>query len=152
MFVTVFTPSAVNQCVRFMANPGPKHIVAIQRVLRYLAGMRSPGLTFRVTRTTSAHANQIYATAHADHAGADDGRSVSEWAVLLNGAMVSWASKRQPVTAISSTESEFCSVWCGLDCVYLHCTMNMMSHKQIGATAIAEHNNACIFLVKGSGM
>jgi len=155
MFLTVFTRGdcafAVNQCARFMSNPGPTHIAAIRRVLRYLAGTRSMGLTFR--RTDEAHANQLYATADADHAGADDRRSVSGWAVMLNGAMVSWASKRQPVTAISSTESEFYSVsLCGLDCVYLRRMMEMMGYKQLGATAIAQDNNACIFLVKGSGM
>jgi hypothetical protein len=32
---------------------------------------------------------------------------VSGWAVMLSGAMVTWVSKRQPLTAISSTESEF---------------------------------------------
>jgi len=86
MFLTVFTRGdcafAVNQCVRFMANPGPTHIAAIRRVLRYLVGTTSLGLTF--TRTSGAHANQLYATADADHAGADDRRSVSRWAVLLN--------------------------------------------------------------------
>ena len=67
--------------------------------------------------------------------------------------MVSWASKRQPVTAIGSTESEFYSVsLCGLDCVYLRRMMDMIGYKQIAATAIAQDNNACIFLVKGSGM
>jgi len=105
------------------------------------------------TRTSGAHANQVYATADANHAGADDHRRVSGWAVLLNGAMVSWASKRQPVTAISSTESKFYSVsLCGLDCVYLRRMMDMMGYKQIAATTIAQDNNACIFLVEGSGM
>jgi len=30
--------------------------------------------------------------------------------------------------------------------------MDMMGYKQSGATSIAQDNNACIFLVKGSGM
>jgi hypothetical protein len=155
MFLTVFTRGdcafAVNQCARFMANPGPTHIAAIRRVLRYLAGTRHMGNTYR--RTEDDNANQLYATADADHAGADDRRSVSGWAVMLAGAMISWASKRQPVTAISSTESEFCSVsLCGLDCVYLRRMMDMMGYKQSGATPIAQDNNACIYLVKGSGM
>jgi len=73
--------------------------------------------------------------------------------VLLNGAMVSWASKRQPVIAISSTEGELYSVSLfGLDCVYLRRMMDMMGYTQIAATAIAQDNNACILLVKGSGM
>jgi len=94
MFLTLFTCGdcafAVNQFARFMASPGPTYIAAIRRVLRYLAGTRS-GLTS--TLNSSAHANQVYATADADHAGAEDRRSVSGWAVLLNRAMVSWASK-----------------------------------------------------------
>jgi len=35
-----------------------------------------------------------------------DRHSVSGWAVLLAVSMVDWVSKRQPVTVISSTESE----------------------------------------------
>jgi hypothetical protein len=39
---------------------------------------------------------------------------------MLNGAIMSWTSKRQPVTEISSTESEFYSVsQCAVECVYL---------------------------------
>ena len=30
--------------------------------------------------------------------------------------------------------------------------MDMMGYKQSGATPIAQDNNACIYLVKGSGM
>jgi len=57
------------------------------------------------------------------------------------------------VTAIISTESEFYSVsLCGLDCVYLRRMMDMMGYKQITTTTIAQDNNACIFLVKDSGM
>jgi len=56
----------------------------------------------------------------------------------MAGAMVNWASKRQAVTAISSTESEFYSVLlCGLDCVYLRRMMNMMGYKQRKATLMA---------------
>jgi len=134
-----------------MANPGPTHVAATRRVLRYLAGTRSLGLT--LTRTNSAHANQLYATADANHVGADDRRSVSGWVVLLNGAMVLWASKRQPATTLSSTETKFYAVSLfGLDCKYLQRMIDMMRYKQIGATAIAQDNNACIFLVKGSSM
>ena len=73
MFLTVFTRGdcsfAVNQCARFMANPGPTHITAIRRVLRYLAGTGQLGITYR--RTEDGGANQLYATTNADHAGAD---------------------------------------------------------------------------------
>jgi len=107
MFLTVFTRGdcafAVNQCACFMSNPDPTHVAAICRVLRYLAGTRSLGITYR--RSAGTEPNRLWATADADHAGAYDRRSVSGWAVLMAGAMVNWASKRQPMTAISSTES-----------------------------------------------
>ena len=49
---------------------------------------------------------------------------------MVDGAMVSWASKRQPVTAISSTESEFYSVsQCAMECVYLRCAMALLGRE-----------------------
>ena len=72
---------------------------------------------------------------------------------MMNGAMVTWSSKRQPVTAISSTESEFYAVsQCALDCVYLRRVMELMGYKQKHPTFIAQDNAACIYIVKGSGM
>ena len=68
-----------------------------------------------------------YAEALCNDAGADDRRSVSGWAVMMIGAMISWASKRQPVTAISSTESEFYSVsQCAVECVYLRRVLELL--------------------------
>ena len=93
----------INQTARFLNNPGPTHIAAVKRILRYIAGTASLGLTYRKS-DDAQEANNLSASADADHAGADDRRSVSGWCVMFNGAMISWASKRQPVTAISSTE------------------------------------------------
>jgi hypothetical protein len=165
MYLTCFTRGdcsfAVNQCARFMHNPGPTHIAAIKRVLRYLAGTRDRGITYSRDVTDAAAAamgkrvgpNQLTASADADHAGAKDRRSVSGYAIMLAGAMVMWTSKRQPVTAISSTESEFYSVsQCALDCVYLRRVLALLGYPQTGATLIAQDNNACIYLVKGAGM
>jgi len=131
MYLTCFTRGdcsfAVNQCARFVLNPGPTvvtHIAAAKKILRYLAGT----ITYRKgakdpsPRSVGVETapNQLWVSADADHAGADDRRSVSGWAIMLAGAMIAWLSKRQPVTAISSTESEFYSAsQYALDCVYL---------------------------------
>ena len=165
MYLTCFTRGdcsfAVNQCSRFMSNPGPSHIAAVRRILRYLAGTRSLGLTYSkdvgdpclASTDRACIPNHITASADADHAGGRDRRSVSGWAVMLNGAMVTWSSKRQPVTATSSTESEFCAVsQCALDCVYLKWMLDMMGYKQTRPTRIVEDSAACIYLVKGAGM
>ena len=95
-------------------------------------------------------ANIPTASADADHVRADDRRSVSGWVVMLNGAMVSWASKWQPVKAISSTESEFYSLsQCALECVYLR------RDGSLGLRAAwteALDNYACICLTQGAKM
>ena len=78
-------------------------------------------------------ANVQTASADADHSGADDRKSVSGWVVMLNSAMVSWASKRQPVTAIGSTEPEIYSVsQCEMECLCLRRVMELLGYRQPG--------------------
>eukprot|EP00961_Rhodomonas_salina_P226837 3066961-Rhodomonas_salina.1 len=46
---------AVNQCSRFMANPGPSHMEAARRILRYLAGTSHSGLTYEAQPASRAN-------------------------------------------------------------------------------------------------
>jgi len=119
-----------------MANPGPAHIIAIRRVLRYLAGTKHMVIIYRCAHTWR---HQLYVTADADHVGAAEADHVEfEWmgshAGRSHDIVGVQGSRRQAVTAISSTESELYSVLlCGLDCVYLRRMMDMMDYKQSGA-------------------
>jgi len=100
MYLTCFTRGdcsfAFNQCARFMSNPGPTHIAAVKRILRYLAGTRSLDITYRRGAVDPSGArtapNQLSASADADHAGADDRRTVNGWAIMLSGAMIAWST------------------------------------------------------------
>ena len=51
MYLTCFTRGdcsvVVNQCARFISNPGPTNIAAAKRILRYLAGTQSLGITYK---------------------------------------------------------------------------------------------------------
>ncbi len=113
MYPSVITPGdwsfVVNQTARFLNNPGPTHIASVKRILRYIVGTSSLGLTYRKS-DDGQEANKLNASADDDHVGVDDHRSVTGWSVILNDSMISWESKRQPVTTIISTESEFYSV------------------------------------------
>ena len=83
MYLTCFTRGdcsfAVNQCARFMSNPGPTHIAAAKRILRYIAGTRSLGITYRrgavdpslLSIGMETGPNQLSASADADHAYTD---------------------------------------------------------------------------------
>jgi len=89
MYLICFTRGdcsfAINQCARFISNPGPTHIAVAKKILRYLAGTRSFDITYKrgaidpslLSVGMETAPNQLSASAHADHAGADDHRSVS---------------------------------------------------------------------------
>ncbi len=156
MYLSVLTRGdcsfAINQTERFLNNPGPTHIADVKRILRYIVGTANLGLTYRKS-ADGQQTNKLNASADVDHAGADDRRSVSGWCVMLNGAMISWASKRQPVTVISSTESEFYSVsQCAVECVYLRRIMEQIGYTQSSPTPIAQDNITCIYLTQGARM
>ena len=60
---------AVNQLARFLSAPGPSHVSAAHRVLRYLAGSRNIGISYIRTNDTTK-ANVL--TAYTDASFADD--------------------------------------------------------------------------------
>ena len=73
-----------NKLSKHMSNPGVKHWQAAKRVLRYLKGTTSLGLTY--TRGLS-DPNRLIAYADADWATCPETRrSISAFVVLLNGA------------------------------------------------------------------
>eukprot|EP00961_Rhodomonas_salina_P008343 113523-Rhodomonas_salina.1 len=61
---------AVNQCSRFMLNPGPSHMIAARRILCYLAGTASLGITY--VAQLKSQENLLWGFADADHAGDPD--------------------------------------------------------------------------------
>eukprot|EP00961_Rhodomonas_salina_P087383 1175278-Rhodomonas_salina.2 len=63
---------AVNQCSRFMSNPGQSHMIAARRILSYLAGTARLGLTY--VAQPKSRENLLWGFADADHAGDPDTR------------------------------------------------------------------------------
>ncbi|GJV42448.1 retrovirus-related pol polyprotein from transposon TNT 1-94 [Tanacetum coccineum] len=94
---------AVCMCARYQAKPTKKHFEAIKRVFRYLKGTINMGLWY-----PKDNAMSLTAYADADHAGCQDSRrSTSGSAQFLGDRLVSWSSKKQRSTAISTTEAEY---------------------------------------------
>jgi len=142
----------VQQCSRYMANPGPSHIKAARRILSYLKGVKSRGITYR--RSATEPANQLHAYADADHAGDIEGRcSVTGYVLILNGSAVSWQSVKQDVVALSSAESEYYAASAaGCDIIAIRRVLEGMGHEQVGPTPLGEDNVACIHMSKSSAM
>ncbi|GJZ50475.1 hypothetical protein Tco_0604665 [Tanacetum coccineum] len=106
MYLTASRPDLVFVvciCARYQASPTKKHFEAIKRVFRYLRGTINWGLWYP---KDTAMALMTYADA--DHAGCQDThRSTSGSAQFLGDKLVSWSSKKQKITTISTTKAEY---------------------------------------------
>ncbi|GKC82396.1 retrovirus-related pol polyprotein from transposon TNT 1-94 [Tanacetum coccineum] len=86
-----------------MAQPTKKHLHSVKRIFRYLRGTMNMGLWY--SKDTSI---ALTAYADVDHTGCQDTRrSTSGSAQFLGDRLVSWSSKKQKITAISSKEAEY---------------------------------------------
>nr|GEV98207.1 retrovirus-related Pol polyprotein from transposon TNT 1-94 [Tanacetum cinerariifolium] len=93
----------VCMCARYQASPTKKHLEALKRVFWYLKGTINWGLWY-----SKDTAMALTAYADVDHAGCQDTQiSTSRSAQFLGDKLVSWSSKKQKSTAISTTEVEY---------------------------------------------
>ena len=150
---------ANHQCARFSIDPRMPHGVALKRIGRYLLGTRDKGMIVRPTTDLS-----LNCYADADFAGLfsssdpDDPKSVksrSGFVITLGSVPVSWASKLQTETALSTMESEYISLSQALrvliplrivlDEVATALSLKHDPHSIIKST-IFEDNQACLSL------
>ncbi|GKA75359.1 hypothetical protein Tco_0781737 [Tanacetum coccineum] len=94
---------AVCMCARYQAKPTEKHLHAVKRIFQYLKGTIDMGLWYLKDSCIT-----LIAYADADHSWCQDTRqSTSRSAQFLGDKLVSWSSKKQKSTAISSTEAKY---------------------------------------------
>ena len=93
----------VNKVCQFLHAPTTVHWSAVKRILRYIQGSKSIGLTIR--RSPSLI---VSAFSDADWAGDfDDRRSTGGFAIFFGGNLISWSARKQPTVSRSSTEAEY---------------------------------------------
>ncbi|GJX18541.1 retrovirus-related pol polyprotein from transposon TNT 1-94 [Tanacetum coccineum] len=94
---------AICMCARYLDRPTKKHLHAVKRIFQYLKGTVNRGLWYLKDSLIV-----LTAFVDADHVGCQDTRrSTSGSMQLLGDRLVSWSSKMQKSTAISSTEAEY---------------------------------------------
>lgn len=108
-YATITRPEicfAVNKVCQFMQAPLEEHWKAVKRILRYLAGTHSLGLTLRPSRSRA-----LVAYCDADWASdVNDRRSTSGFCIFFGPNLISWSSKKQLTVSLSSTEAEYRSM------------------------------------------
>ena len=137
--------TAVGKLSQYMRNPSKDHWAGVKRVLRYIKGTVDHGLTF-----TFADSFVLHGFSDADWAGCVDSRkSTSGYAFFLGNALISWASKKQSIVALSSTEAEYVAL-CGAtqETVWLRNLLQDVGFSQKEPTCIAEDNQGAMCLAK----
>ncbi|GJU46587.1 retrovirus-related pol polyprotein from transposon TNT 1-94 [Tanacetum coccineum] len=106
MYLTSSRPDivqAVCYCARYQARPTEKHLKEVKRIFQYLRGTIHMGLWY-----PKGSGFDLTAFSDADHAGCLDTRkSTSGGIQFLGDKLVSWMSKKQDCTAMSSAEAEY---------------------------------------------
>ncbi|CAJ2642140.1 unnamed protein product [Trifolium pratense] len=88
---------------QFMASPHSTHYAAVLQIIRYIKGALYYGLHYSATSSLI-----LNAYSDVDWAGdPSDCRSTTGFCIFLGDSLISWRSKKQTLTARSSTESEY---------------------------------------------
>ncbi|GJT98945.1 copia protein [Tanacetum coccineum] len=109
MYLTASRPDiafATFVCARYQARPTVKHLKEVKRIFRYLRQSYNMGLWY-----LKDSGFELISYSDADHARCkDDCKSTSIGLQFLGGKLVSWSSKKQDCTAMSTAEAEYVSL------------------------------------------
>nr|GEY23908.1 copia protein [Tanacetum cinerariifolium] len=109
MYLTSSRPDIVHAtclCARYQAKPTEKHLKEVKRIFRYLQGTVNTGLWY-----TKIYGFELIGFSDANYAGCKDTfKSTSRGAQFLGEKLVSWSSKKQDCTALSTVEAEYVSL------------------------------------------
>nr|GEY63513.1 uncharacterized mitochondrial protein AtMg00810-like [Tanacetum cinerariifolium] len=110
MYLTASQPDiayATFVCACYQARPTDKHLKEVKRIFRYLRQSYNKGLWY-----LKDSGFKLISYSDADHARCkDDCKSTSGGLQFLGGKLVSWNSKKQDCTAMSTAEAEYVSLY-----------------------------------------
>ena len=139
---------AVSMCASFMHNPGRAHWEAVKDILSYVNATRDRGLIYGSREHTDGMKDVVYIYVDADHAGnLDNRRSRTGYVTMLHGSAVSWKTRLQDRTSMSSTEAEYYAASEGFaEARWFRMFMAEIEVRQLKPTVILEDNKSCINL------
>jgi len=86
---------------QFSHRPSKPHWEATKHVIRYLKGTKDLELTYGTSN------DRIIRYTDTDHASQYHQHLILGYTFLIDGGVVSWSSKKQPLVALSTTEAEY---------------------------------------------
>lgn len=124
---------AVGILSRFVSSPSKLHFDAGKRVLRYLRGTQNYGIWY--SRSSKC---KLVGFSDSDWAGcAEDRKSTTGMIFNIRTGAVSWGSKKQDITALSTTEAEYVAAsTAACQAVWLRRILEDCGMKQLGAMVV----------------
>lgn len=148
MYLTTTSPDiiyGVSLISRFMESPEDSHWQAGKRILRYVCGTKN----YEILYSTVDDFRLIGNTNNNCADSIDDRKSTSGYAFNFGSGVVSWASKKQPIVTLSSTEVEYVAATvASCQVIWMRRMLAELMHKQDEATKIYYDNNSAIALSK----
>jgi hypothetical protein len=157
---------AVNQAAKFTHEPTELHWQAVKRIFRYVRGTLHFGVEYgnctkgldHLDYTVqipdfSGSVTDFSGFADSSYAMAFDAKSVTGFVFLYNGGPISWASRRQTVTALSTSEAELIALSSAAkELVWLRKLLFGLGISVTEPTPIFEDNQAAIKIASNSGL
>lgn len=149
MYLTVTRPDLMySVCLisRFMTSPRESHWLVVKRILRYIRGTTELGVFYK----KGENKMELMAYTDSDYAGDLDGRrSTAGYVFMMASGAISWASKKQSVVALSTTEAEYiAAALCACQCVWLRRVLEKLGFEEKTGTVIMCDNSSAIQLSK----
>jgi len=130
-----------------VACPGRTHMQAVKHVFQYLHGTSHYGLEFQANNS-----NYISPIAYVDSDwGGDhmDRKSISGFAVLLDGGAISWGSKKQTSVSLSTVEAEFIATLTAVKEILWHQSLfSSLDMTLTSPTLLLINNQGALDLIK----
>ena len=142
---------AVNVVGRYASNPGPAHMMAVKRILRYLAGTAHQGLLYSGgDYAVTSQPLEITTWTDADWGGdLGDRKSTTGYLVKVNQCPVTWATKKQPTVALSTAEAEYMGIGCGVQEALWICQLlrEMLGHEAVRTPSTILCDNQAVLAI-----
>lgn len=131
---------------KYARNPDERHLDAAKVAIKYLVGTKNAYIEYK----QSSNPLKIEGYCDSDYAGDLQSRkSTSGYVFMLNGAPISWSSKRQGCVATSSTEAEYMAAsHAAKEAIWLRRLMGELGYPQKDPTIIHEDSTGCIGMSK----
>ena len=140
---------AVSRLASYTANPSLQHASALKRILRYLSGTRTHGITYSALPIKNKGINLFQGYADAAYGNTDDRKLTSGYVFLAAGGAITWMSKKQQTVALSSTEAEYVAMSdASREALWLRSLYGELSLPQAKPSVIKGDNNGAIAMTR----